>query len=159
MRQTIRASIFTSLFGPGDMLYGFAFTEGSEGGEGSRFECEGLRIAPTTLIKFKAGQVRMGASGAPLLNERTGGVCGLVKATRDADNSLGGLAVPTSVILSVFSSLKELTTEYHRRYPRWRQLMQIETAQGEVSVKLGDVAMHGLEIPLHSINANRDAVD
>jgi hypothetical protein len=44
-------------------------------------------------------------SGAPLLNQRTGKVCGIVKFTRDRSFDLGGGAVPTSVILAQFPEL------------------------------------------------------
>src|SRR4051794_24812401 len=45
------------------------------------------------------GQVQRGMSGAPLLNLRTGGVCGIVNRTRGQQTDLGGYAVPVSVLL------------------------------------------------------------
>jgi hypothetical protein len=46
-------------------------------------------------------------SGAPLLNQRTGKVCGIVKFTRDRSFDLGGGAIPTRVILEQFPQLRE----------------------------------------------------
>ncbi len=45
------------------------------------FHCEGFTGDEPGLIKFALRQVRPGMSGAPLLNQRTGKVCGIVKFT------------------------------------------------------------------------------
>lgn len=50
------------------------------------------------LLKFKGGQIVHGFSGAPVLNLRSGAVCGFVDSTRAATSSLGGYAVPISVL-------------------------------------------------------------
>ena len=39
-------------------------------------------------IKFTGGQAVLGLSGAPMLNERTGGVCGIIYGTRDRSSLL-----------------------------------------------------------------------
>jgi len=51
--------------------------------------------------------VRPGMSGSPLLNQRTGKVCGIVKFTRDRSFNLGGGVVLTTTILSQFPELVE----------------------------------------------------
>ena len=66
------------------------------------FSCEGLTGDEPPLIKFALGQVRPGMSGSPLLNQRTGKVCGIVKFTRDRSIDLGGGAIPAHVILDQF---------------------------------------------------------
>src|SRR5215469_11731555 len=48
--------------------------------------------------KFKGGQVEPGFSGGPLLNLRTKRVMGVVVATRDKRNDLGGWAIDIEVV-------------------------------------------------------------
>ena len=72
------------------------------------------------LHKLKVGEVKPGVSGAPLFNWRTGGVCGVVKSTRDDRTDLGGRAVPLTAVLQAFPDLAALQQEFHARDPRWR---------------------------------------
>ncbi len=87
------------------------------------FSCEGLTGDEPALIKFAVGQVRPGMSGAPLLNQRTGKVCGIVKFTRDRSFDLGGGAIPTRVILEQFPQLREFQREFHQCDRRWSNLV------------------------------------
>ena len=59
---------------------------------------------------------------APLLNQRTGKVCGIVKFTRDRSFDLGGGAVPTAAILEKFPQLREFQEQFYQRDRRWRDL-------------------------------------
>ena len=52
------------------------------------------------LLKFREGIVKSGLSGAPLWNERTGKICGVVKETRSENIDLGGGGVPSESIFS-----------------------------------------------------------
>ncbi len=81
--------------------------------------CEGYTGDIPPLIKFSQGQVRPGMSGSPLLNQRTGKVCGIVKFTRDRSVDLGGGAIPTQVILAQFLELRELQQQWHQGDRRW----------------------------------------
>jgi len=76
-------------FPNGDSSSLLAF-EGITNGSSSR---DGL------LFKVNGAQVRPGISGAPVLNQRTGRVCAMMKQTRDKASDLGGLAVPAQSIL------------------------------------------------------------
>jgi HEAT repeat protein len=87
------------------------------------FSCEGLTGDEPALIKFAVGQVRPGMSGAPLLNQRTGKVCGIVKFTRDRSFDLGGGAIPTRVILEQFPQLREFQQQFHQHDRRWSNLV------------------------------------
>src|SRR5919199_2922877 len=87
------------------------------------FNCEGLTGDEPALIKFALGQVRPGMSGAPLLNQRTGKVCGIVKFTRDRSLDLGGGAIPTRVILEQLPQLREFQQQFHQRHRRWSDLV------------------------------------
>jgi energy-coupling factor transporter ATP-binding protein EcfA2 len=85
--------------------------------------CEGFTGDEPALIKFALGQVRPGMSGSPLLNQRTGRVCGVVKFTRDRSSDLGGGAIPTRVILEQFPELRELQRVFHEGDRRWSDLV------------------------------------
>ncbi len=86
------------------------------------FECEGLTGDDPAQIKFALGQVRPGMSGSPLLNQRTGAVCGIVQSTRDRSFDLGGGAIQTSVILAKFPELLEQQQSFHQQDQRWHNL-------------------------------------
>ncbi len=98
------------------------------------FSCEGLTGDEPALIKFAVGQVRPGMSGSPLLNQRTGKVCGIVKFTRDRSIDLGGGAVPAAVILAQFPKLVEQQRSFHQSDQRW--LPQIEAVNASIPANL-----------------------
>lgn len=73
-----------------------------------------------TLLKLGAGaQATAGMSGGPLLNLRTGRVCGLVKTTRDSRNPYGGWAVPLGAVQECEPALLTESAAAHTRDPRW----------------------------------------
>jgi len=45
-------------------------------------------------MKFKDGQIEEGYSGSPIINLTTKSVCGVLNASRNTDNSLGGYGIP-----------------------------------------------------------------
>ncbi len=65
-----------------DDLYTFGYSDDYPEGTPVTMKCEGLTGATPPLIKFKQGQIRPGLSGSPLLNCRTGKVCGVIMSTR-----------------------------------------------------------------------------
>jgi hypothetical protein len=73
-----------------------------------------------TLIKFKGAQIVPGMSGAPLLNQNTGAICGIVARTLNEAAHVGGLAVPVRAILGGFPFLSERQSAYHRLNQSWR---------------------------------------
>jgi hypothetical protein len=63
---------------------------------------EGKRVRASNsevFLKTKGGQVQPGASGSGVIDVDTGEVVGMLVQTRDARLDLGGVAVPTAVIL------------------------------------------------------------
>lgn len=70
---------------PGDQLFVFSHTDEYRGGVSTPVKYDGpARITNQQwLLRFGAGQIIPGYSGSPLLNGRTGGVCGVVKSTQD----------------------------------------------------------------------------
>jgi Trypsin-like peptidase domain len=104
----------------GDKLYSFGYPEDNPG-ESATFEIEGPTGDTPPRIKFKAGQVKPGMSGSPLLNMRTGAVCAILISTRGRQSSLGGYGVPVSTMLSSpsFRELGSLNASVHDTDPRW----------------------------------------
>jgi tetratricopeptide (TPR) repeat protein len=105
-----------------DPLYLFGYPDIGENGEPETFRYAGRTGDDPPIIKFGSGQVRPGMSGSPLLNQRTGAVCGIVQFTRDRSFDLGGGAIPTSVILAKFPELLEQQQSFHQQDQRWNNL-------------------------------------
>ncbi len=112
----------------GDELLGFGYPEGHDEGDPVTATSEDwLRERGTSHhqphLKFKQGQVQPGLSGAPFLNRRTGGVCGVVRLTRDRSSDLGGRAIPASTIFRQFGFLIEQQQEFHSQTRIWVGLL------------------------------------
>ncbi len=88
-----------------------------EGERRVRLESDG---GEQSLIKFKGGQIVPGMSGAPLLNFRSGAVCGIVIKTLNEANASGGLAIPIRTILSCYPFITERQAEFHKAHSDWR---------------------------------------
>lgn len=90
----------------GDTLFSWGFPEKYPDGDSLTVVYEGPFEASgyTQLLKLKQGQVQWGYSGAPLLNKRTGAICGFIKSTRDFAQDLGGRAVSVSLLLESLSN-------------------------------------------------------
>lgn len=119
-----------------DGLYSYGYTEDYPGGDSASFVYEGPTGGPQPLLKLKVGQASPGMSGSPLLNTSTGGVCGVLKTSRDIHSDLGGRAIPTSTILSELGELKALQSEYHEQNRFWlvlRRWQQDPTAAYDAS--------------------------
>jgi Trypsin-like peptidase domain len=109
-----------------DQLYAYGYSVDYPDGESITPKIEGPAQSGGTgedhrLIKFKDGQFRRGLSGSPLLNRRTGAVCGMAKRTRG--NDFGGYAVSSAAVLSLAPYLREAQHVFHARDGRWRSLM------------------------------------
>ncbi|MEM8640461.1 MAG: trypsin-like peptidase domain-containing protein [Cyanobacteria bacterium P01_G01_bin.54] len=89
-----------------DPLYSFGYTDQYVDGDPADFGYVDETGGDWPLMKFKEGQVRPGLSGSPLLNRRTGKVCGVVQKTRDRSSALGGRGIPMSTVFKVFPQLQ-----------------------------------------------------
>jgi len=129
---------------PRDFLWTYGYSDDYPDGAPTTFEAEGLTTKNRS-IKFKNGQVRSGLSGAPLLNHRTGKVCGVIKSTRSISSSLGGDAVPVQTVLSEFAALAQRQDEVQARNPQWMQCIpRIITDEISFSRTACGVVAHGL---------------
>jgi hypothetical protein len=88
-----------------DPLYSFGYTDEFPDGDSLTARYEGPSHGKRSLMKLKSGQVRPGMSGAPILNFRTGFVCGMVVQTRDRRSDLGGRGISTSMMLTAFPGI------------------------------------------------------
>jgi hypothetical protein len=86
----------------GSKLYIYGYTDVYPYGDSVTLGYEG----PNTLLKLKAGQIIPGLSSAPVLNMRTGSVCGVVIRTRGQQTDLGGRAVPAAVLAQLLEGVQ-----------------------------------------------------
>ena len=91
----------------GDDLWAYGYPQGSyRAGDSVAFRYEGpSRSAGSVLHKMSRGQAQPGLSGAPVLNRRTGGVVGLVRATRDSRTDLGARLVTATLIAAEYGAI------------------------------------------------------
>jgi hypothetical protein len=124
----------------GDELWTYGFPVGKTAGVPATFAAEGKAGGPPRLLKFKGGQVQYGMSGAPLLNKRTGAVCGIVRRTRDDKTAAGGYAI----------SVKQFETcRFHRNLrslkagadPEWLNLLSPEQSRYLEQLGASDVEL------------------
>lgn len=87
-----------------DNLYTYGYPDQKPNGDSATLEYEGSSHKPL-LYKLKAGQIRTGFSGSPVLNLKTGFICAMIESTRGNNNDLGGRAIPVSVIVKEFPEL------------------------------------------------------
>ncbi|NER80258.1 MAG: trypsin-like peptidase domain-containing protein [Leptolyngbya sp. SIO1D8] len=110
-----------------DHCFTFGYTDlenGNPDGDPVTLECEGLAGKQRTVIKLKGGQVRPGLSGAPLLNQRTGKVCGVIRTTRNERFDLGGEAISLDIVFLEFPVLKESHDSFHQIHDDWVHYFQ-----------------------------------
>ena len=110
----------------GDRFYSFGHAEGEyvENGESLTVNYEGVAVdaLDREMLSLKDGQVRSGMSGSPLLNQRTGSVCGVLFASKNAGASLGGRAIPVRYVFAMFSGLEQAHNKYHETNAVWTGL-------------------------------------
>ncbi|ONI90723.1 hypothetical protein ALI22I_11500 [Saccharothrix sp. ALI-22-I] len=91
----------------GDDLWAYGYPKGPyRSGDSVAFRYEGpSRSAGSVLHKLSQGQAQPGLSGAPVLNRRTGGVVGLVRASRDSSSDLGARLVTATLIAAEYGPI------------------------------------------------------
>jgi hypothetical protein len=119
---------------PFDHLYSYGYPDDRPGGDPATFTLEGKAGNQEGQLKFKAGQVRPGLSGAPILNVRTCRVCGVIQRTRDRASDLGGRAISATTVFQVFPELEAQQRLFHRKDQRWANALweyPVRTQQGQ----------------------------
>jgi hypothetical protein len=102
-----------------DDFYVWGYPDNAVAGDSCRFAYEGPSGAAERLLKLRYGEVRPGLSGAPVLNLRTGCVCGVVKLTRGVATDLGGRAIPVTTVRDRFPRIVLAHDEFHASRSTW----------------------------------------
>lgn len=95
---------------------------------------------PTPFLDLGWDVVKRGMSGAPVLNLRTGGVCGVVVASRDPNQPAGALAVPWPAIETDLDDVTAANAAFHRRDRRWAALQPPADGPVAAGVRRGPAA-------------------
>lgn len=107
--------------GAREPLFSYGYVQDYPSGDEAEFTYEGKSWIDSQrwLLKFSEGQVAHGLSGGPLLNLRTGAVCGVVQRKRGSEGELGGRAIPVQTICACFPELSALQQQFHQVDRRW----------------------------------------
>ncbi|MDJ0631735.1 MAG: CHASE2 domain-containing protein [Xenococcaceae cyanobacterium MO_188.B29] len=113
---------------PKDELYTYGYSDGNSK-EGS-YVVEEVSQDRTeddlTIIKFRSNQDDLPLlRSSPLLNKQTCKVCGIVKFTRDSNNTSGGEAISAVTILAKISNLKDKQAKFHQKNRDWSSLLPL----------------------------------
>ncbi len=74
---------------------------------------------PIAYLDLASDTVKPGMSGAAVLNLRTGGVCGVVVASKNAAQPDGALTVPWTAVESDLSDVLAANKAFHEGNPEW----------------------------------------
>jgi hypothetical protein len=85
---------------------------------------------PLVYLDLAWDTIKQGMSGAAVLNLRTGGVCGVVVASRNPDKPDGALAVPWSAVAADLRKVLTANGDFHQRDPRWQEARRDSQAAG-----------------------------
>jgi tetratricopeptide (TPR) repeat protein len=76
---------------------------------------------PTAFLDLASDTIKPGMSGAAVLNLRSGGVCGVVVASKHPSHPDGALAIPWSAIATDLSDILAANRAFHQQDHRWDQ--------------------------------------
>ncbi len=107
---------------PGDQGYTFGCTGTSRKVHRVMLECEGMMGSAIGISHLAGRSKHLQLNGSPILNQRTGKVCGIVH-TPTQNSGYRGEAVPMGVIFAEFPALSILQKEYHCQDNRWTTLL------------------------------------
>lgn len=93
------------------------------------------------MVELVKGEVNSGLSGGPVLNDLSGGVCAVVKASRQTGTALGGLATPVSALRlldpDVYRTVARAHDRYHASHDEWTRLSDRIAAQEDTGDDAG----------------------
>jgi hypothetical protein len=87
--------------------------------------------APAVFPDLASDTIKPGMSGAALLNLRTGGVCGVVVASKHPDRPGGAVAIPWTAINTdpVLAGVLAANPAFHQTDHRWDRLLRLATSR------------------------------
>jgi len=130
---------------PGHKLYSYGYPDLDRNGSSITVECEGPSDEGQ-LLTIKDENVRPGFSGAPLLNQRTMKVCGIVKSERQVRvtpsllRGLGGQAIPITVVFAQWSELEGRNCKFHQQDTQWTELLKKHLTQTAKITQPADIS-------------------
>jgi Trypsin-like peptidase domain len=130
-------------------IFGFPQSYGAEaysGGDSATIEYEGESYQDGVLVlKLKGGQIQGGFSGSPLLNLRTGKVCGIITISRNMESDLGGRATPSHTLFqpslsfssSILTPILKRNSEYHQKTDKvWKKIISQQSYDRKASLAI-----------------------
>jgi Trypsin-like peptidase domain len=130
-------------------IFGFPQSYGAEaysGGDSATIEYEGESYQDGVLVlKLKGGQIQGGFSGSPLLNLRTGKVCGIITISRNMESDLGGRATPSHTLFQpslsfsqgVLTPILKRNLEYHQKTDKvWKKIISQKSYDRKASLAI-----------------------
>jgi hypothetical protein len=112
-------AVMSAAVQPGDELWTYGYPEGPyRAGDSAvlRYDGRSRRTDGAELLRVTQGRVSAGFSGSPVLNWRTGGVCGLLRLAERQPGAVGGARlVPASVVLDSYPDVAEVSGHPHVR--------------------------------------------
>jgi hypothetical protein len=112
-----------------DELHTFGFPEDYPDGAPTGLVADGW-MQRDRWLKVAHGQVRRGMSGSPVVNRRTGAVCGILKRTSDPGQALGGYAVSVRRLFLLSPMLTSANFRHHTTHRRqWFDLLPAKEQQ------------------------------
>ncbi|MFM2431925.1 MAG: hypothetical protein RLZZ511_3138 [Cyanobacteriota bacterium] len=132
--EAIPCAYLDSDIKPGDQGYSFGCTSHAKRTYRVMMECEGMMGGAIGISHLAGRSKHLQLNGAPILNQRTGKVCGIVHAPKKGD-AYRGEAVPMGAIFAEFPALGTLQKEYHCQDNRWTTLLHpdLEALNGDWS--------------------------
>jgi len=101
-------------------VFGYPREGGSELLTSAKLTYRGPKgTAPTIFLDLASDRVRGGMSGAAVLNLRTGGVCGIIVASKDTASPNGALAIPWSAVDADLVEVLAANQAFHRTDQQW----------------------------------------
>lgn len=116
------------------------------------------------MIRLTDDVIEPGMSGGPVLNEETGGVCGVTKASRQPGEPAGGVAVPIRALRRVmpaedYRDLRRRHDAYHRRNRVWLRCADaLPAAEGAIA-GYAERALQPLLVRLPPLSADEHLAD
>jgi len=115
---------------PHDKLYSYGYPDAVEKRDGTSLTMESTGFSDNRrLLTLDGENIRAGFSGAPVLNERSLGVCGMIRSERGTVvvaaprviRAEGGQAVPLHVIFERWAELETENRVFHEQNRVWQE--------------------------------------
>lgn len=107
-----------------DQLHTYGYPAKHKEGVPTVIDAEGETGGDRPRVRLREGQVQPGMSGSPVLNLRTGGVCAILKSTRDEHQALGGYGIPIRTLFRLEPTIQRANERFHEKDDRWYRILE-----------------------------------